>query len=967
MQSTLATLTGTPLLYYYGKGYWVTARTDQALATMADERESMLRREQEQTCRENEALGQAQVQLRRENEDLKCCLQELHQKHGHAALGLVQASLEAGKAIATLSPSDGHPQPAVMYATPSRQLMSHAVTPPGADTQATAMPQEPIPAGTCHLQPASKSSNHMPKAARQLGRVFGVNKSGFGSDTTGQLQAALGQPVTGPRAPGTAPPGVFEDARDLRQGLACLLQQMTQLAANLHEMEQQQPQKQPSFENRSLNQLEPQQAQHGAIDAHELMRTSHHQDTLLAAAEHLVSQIPTSHKHQSMHSMRREAVQTCKNPPGDELLSAAVVRQQQEASLQAVPPAGDQHAGETMQVEAHDTATNEAAVPSGTEHVPGDKLAGREKAGTIQPVAPQALAVTVQKATKRNADKDSKPRRSKKRKGNEITGTEGADSSSQPQAAAEGQPLQGGPLQWGGKQKRKHTRQASCGLPDQAHGASQQRLLRPYLATPPVVAHPSKGDLPAATVSAAASPDGLCDAKGARARCLSSGFQSTADLNKPLRHNANPKEDGGHTHDDSDDRADANGPRADAHSPMMHHLSNPLAGVSTTETAARGADGEGPAAQSLDHINGEQQAQGLSRFGGGMSSGSSSSSSGEEEHSGDENGLVMSHVEACTDGAVAGARALATCSAAARAEGWAATNPPCTQQGRRADASSPEIEVSIDRESDSGADQVRAQQNGCAASSPAAASFHTGSTPEDLAPKRAEGNLGHPEGCSPWAVSHHIKAEIGSSSQAVTTNGSMQTATVIIKHDTAAAAAAAEPVLADTLRSSPASHPAGSQAAMPSGDVHESSQQMRSESKPAAGSCEANTASGVPQPQLHSFDAKAPASEACKTHDALVNMCGSMCKSLETAFGDTGDQITLGRRKRARKSIRSLCRQPAASVQQSNAHVSEGAKSVPNSSYFMLTKHDESDTDVGRDGSSNRPLVNHDVIDLTDD
>lgn len=126
----------------------------------------------------------------------------------------------------------------------------------------------------------------------------------------------------------------------------------------------------------------------------------------------------------------------------------------------------------------------------------------------------QALAVTVQKATKRNADKDSKPRRSKKRKGNEITGTEGADSSSQPQAAAEGQPLQGGPLQWGGKQKRKHTRQASCGLPDQAHGASQQRLLRPYLATPPVVAHPSKGDLPAATVSAAASPDGLCDAKG---------------------------------------------------------------------------------------------------------------------------------------------------------------------------------------------------------------------------------------------------------------------------------------------------------------------------------------------------------------------------------------------------------------------------------------------------------------------
>ena len=86
----LAILTGTPLLYFYGRGYWVTARADQALATMADERESLLRREQEQTRRENEALKQEQVQLRRENEDLKRCLQELHQKHGHAALGLVQ-------------------------------------------------------------------------------------------------------------------------------------------------------------------------------------------------------------------------------------------------------------------------------------------------------------------------------------------------------------------------------------------------------------------------------------------------------------------------------------------------------------------------------------------------------------------------------------------------------------------------------------------------------------------------------------------------------------------------------------------------------------------------------------------------------------------------------------------------------------------------------------------------------------
>ncbi|KAL3145359.1 hypothetical protein ABBQ38_001613 [Trebouxia sp. C0009 RCD-2024] len=555
MQPTLATFTGTPLLYYYGKGYWVTARADQALATMADERESTLRREQEQTRREIETMKQAQVQLRRENEDLKGCLQELHQKHGHAALGLVQASLEAGRAIAALSPSDGHPQPAVMYETPTRQLVSHAVTPHGADTvaQATALPPESVPAGTSQPQPASRNINHMPKAARQLGRVFGVNKAGLSGDTVGQLQGALGQPAMGPRASVTAPPGVLNDVQDLRQGLASLLQQMTQLAANLYQVEQQQPQQQqqeqPSFEKRSLNQLEPQQVQHGITAAHELVQTTHQQKTLLAAAEQLATQVPTSHAQQSMHSMQQEAVQTCEKPPSDELLSAVVIRQQQESSLQAVPSADAQHAGATIQAVACDTATNEAVVPSGTEYVLGDKLAGGEEAETSQPVVPQALAAVVQKATKRNADKGSKPRRSKKRKGSEMTGTVRADSSSQPEAAAEGQPLQDGLMQWGGKQKRKHTKQASCGLPDQAHRASQQRLLRPYFATPPAVAHPSEGNFPAATPPVAESPDDLCHAKGARACRLSPEFQAAADLNKALGDNADPKEDGGHTDD----------------------------------------------------------------------------------------------------------------------------------------------------------------------------------------------------------------------------------------------------------------------------------------------------------------------------------------------------------------------------------------------------------------------------------
>ena len=142
---------------------------------------------------------------------------------------------------------------------------------------------------------------------------------------------------------------------------------------------------------------------------------------------------------------------------------------------------------------------------------------------------------------------------------------------------------------------------------------------------------------------------------------------------------------------------------------------------------------------------------------------------------------------------------------------------------------------------------------------------------------------------------------------------------------------------------------------------------MMSDSKPAAGNCGANMASGLAQGQLHPPDADAPASEVGAMRDASVNMSGSMCNSPNSPLGKNGDQITLGRRKRARKSTRSSCRQPAASVQQSNAHMSEGAQSVPNGSHVVLTKQDVHDNDPGRDSSSNKPFSNNDVIDLTDD
>ena len=89
-QNVSDALTGTPLLYYYGRGYWVTTRASQALATLSDEREALLRQQQEQTKRENRALKQQQEQLRRENDSLRRCLQTVHQQHGGAALQLVQ-------------------------------------------------------------------------------------------------------------------------------------------------------------------------------------------------------------------------------------------------------------------------------------------------------------------------------------------------------------------------------------------------------------------------------------------------------------------------------------------------------------------------------------------------------------------------------------------------------------------------------------------------------------------------------------------------------------------------------------------------------------------------------------------------------------------------------------------------------------------------------------------------------------
>ena len=64
--------TGSPLLYFYGRGYWITNRASLALATLADEREG---------------------KLKRENAALQSRLQQIQQQHLQAVELLVSTAM----------------------------------------------------------------------------------------------------------------------------------------------------------------------------------------------------------------------------------------------------------------------------------------------------------------------------------------------------------------------------------------------------------------------------------------------------------------------------------------------------------------------------------------------------------------------------------------------------------------------------------------------------------------------------------------------------------------------------------------------------------------------------------------------------------------------------------------------------------------------------------------------------------
>ena len=314
----------------------------------------------------------------------------------------------------------------------------------------------------------------------------------------------------------------------------------------------------------------------------------------------------------------------------------------------------------------------------------------------------------------------------------------------------------------------------------------------------------------------------------------------------------------------------------------------------------------------------------------------------------------------------------------------------------RADDSSPEIEISIDRESDSSAestDQAGAEQSSPAASSPAASSPQDSSRLEDQPPTQAEGNARCPESFGPRACSDNQqrKSRARSDGPATSSCEAMQVADKGHSHGKAAAAldpvpalaaahavpalaaARAVPALAAAEDAAfalaqtvfPASQQAGSQRhkRLPSGEVHEACQQTVSMSA-AAGRPEANSGGTAAQAHTDTSDTNAEASEVHVKPDLSVSMSTAICNSHESPLGKHKHCIMMGKRKRARKSTKSE-HQPTGSVQQSSAIQLQSADTAPKTNTTALFNN--SDNGAAQDSSSNKLRATDEVIDLTTD
>ena len=307
---------------------------------------------------------------------------------------ILQASPDAGTALAALSIPDQQSKPALKHEARSCATASQLLPPgkpnPGfgngpsvtiSDFTALLKSDQNAQANS-NLQPLLLNKFDMPHIAKQaVGSVKTSLGTSSAGDTAEQLQAALRQAQNAPQPSGNALTDVSTQVHDLGQSFRSMLQRMTALEATVDSMRQQQQQQQQP-ESRRPNQAvaqhvqqgrlesqqaqqgqgRPQHAQHSQGRSQHVQHATHVQAAGLAnvnkvvempqvrpiqtAAEHPHIQTLAGQRQHSMHSMQLEPSQAVKTPV--KFLRGAIRRLDQEATQQAAPAVNGDRADEAM-------------------------------------------------------------------------------------------------------------------------------------------------------------------------------------------------------------------------------------------------------------------------------------------------------------------------------------------------------------------------------------------------------------------------------------------------------------------------------------------------------------------------------------------------------------------------------------------------------------------------------------------
>ena len=354
------------------------------------------------------------------------------------ACSTLQASLDAGTALAALSAPDPQSELALkhdaMSCTTAKQLVPADVTDTGLGSVEPAAQMELLACldlrqsdlANSHPQPLLPKRSGMPegatKAEDSVKTSLGISSAG---DASEQLQAALKQAQNAPQPPGNALTDVSTQVHDLGQSFRSMLQRMNTLEATLDGMRQQQQQP----ENRLAKQIVAQQAQRGHIgsqhaqhgqgepphaqqgltgpqhaqysqdrsqhaqqghttvpvDEHHIVE-AHQGHHMQAAAEHPQIRTPAGQRQHSMHGLQLEPVQAVKQPV--RFLRGAIRQLHHKPTPQAAPTVHSNHPDVAM----HDACPDDIC---GRPQPPSKQLLGCDNPGAAdrqESAGPQVLA-----------------------------------------------------------------------------------------------------------------------------------------------------------------------------------------------------------------------------------------------------------------------------------------------------------------------------------------------------------------------------------------------------------------------------------------------------------------------------------------------------------------------------------------------------------------------------------------------